>query len=356
MKKLRIGIIGTGNISRFHAHGYLRLVQSGQAELVACCDLVESKAKAFAEEFGFASVYTDFNKMLASESLDCVSVCTWNAAHNAATVAALEAGANVLCEKPMALNALEAQEMLDAAKRTGRLLQIGFVRRFGKDADTVMQFKESGALGDIYFAKATYLRRDGCPGGWFGDKKFSGGGPLIDLGVHVIDLTRYLAGGPKPVTVFGKTYNNIGCNRANGGDVAWGAPTGRENYEYSVEDFATALITFDNGLTLNVEASFNLNIEKDVGNVELFGTKAGVKLDPGVELYTDMAGRYVNIKPTGDTGFDMNSFDREIAGFIDACTGKAACRATAEDGLILMQILDAIYESAALGKSVDIVY
>lgn len=356
MEKLKIGIIGTGNISHFHARGYEKLVESGAVELTACCDLDADKVKAFAEKYGFARTYTDFNEMLATENLDCVSVCTWNAAHKCATIAALEAGANVLCEKPMALNAAEAQEMLDTAKRTGRLLQIGFVRRFGKDADTVMDFKNSGALGDIYFAKATYLRRDGCPGGWFGDKKFSGGGPLIDLGVHVIDLTRYLAGGPKPVTVFGKTYKNIGCHRANGGDAAWDAPADAAKYEYSVEDFATALITFDSGLTLDVEASFNLNIEKDVGNVELFGTKAGLKLDPGVEIYTDMAGRYVNLKPTGDTGFDMNSFNREIAGFIDAATGKAPCRATAEDGLVLMKILDAVYESAATGKSVDIAY
>ncbi len=356
MEKLRIGVIGTGNISHFHGRGYAKLAEKGIVELVACCDLDAAKAKAFADKFGFARTYTDFNEMLAAERLDCVSVCTWNAAHKPATVAALKAGANVLCEKPMALNAAEAQEMLDTAERTGRLLQIGFVRRFGKDADTVLEFKNAGALGDIYFAKATYLRRDGCPGGWFGDKRFSGGGPLIDLGVHVIDLTRYLAGCPKPVSVFGRTYNNLGCNRAKGGDDAWDAPAGFDNYEYSVEDFATALITFDNGLTLDVEASFNLNIEKDVGNVELFGTKAGLKLDPGVELYTDMAGRYVNVKPTGDTGFDMNSFNLEVAGFIDAVTGKAPCRATAEDGLVLMKILDAIYESAATGKSVDIVY
>ena len=143
--------------------------------------------------------------MMAKEELDCVSVCTWNAAHKGATIAALRGGANVICEKPMAMNAAEAEEMLAAAKETGKLLQIGFVRRFGKDADTVREFTDAGVMGDIYYAKATYLRRNGCPGGWFGDKAYSGGGPLIDLGVHVIDLTRYLAGNPNPISAYGVT-------------------------------------------------------------------------------------------------------------------------------------------------------
>lgn len=354
MSKIRVGIIGTGNISHFHMKGYKELERDGIVELVAACDIDAEKLANYASQYGFQRTYTDYNEMMEKEELDCVSVCTWNAAHKGATVAALRGGANVLCEKPMAMNAAEAEEMIAASKESGKLLQIGFVRRFGKDADIVNQFRDSGALGDIYFAKATYLRRDGCPGGWFGDKRYSGGGPLIDLGVHVIDLTRYLAGGPKPVCVFGKTYNNLGCRRAKGGDDAWEAPVGTAEYEYSVEDFATALVTFDNGLTLNVEASFNLNLERDIGNVELFGTKAGLKLDPGVELYTDMAGRYVNIKPTGDTGFDMNAFVNEIKSFVNASQGKETCRATGEDGRILMQILDAIYESAATGKSVDI--
>lgn len=115
------------------------------------------------------------------------------------------------------------------------------------------------------------------------------------------------------------------------------------------------MIRFDNGLTLSVEASFNLNIEKDMGNIELFGTKAGVKLDPELEMYTDIAGRYVNVRPTGKTALSFDGlFEREIEGFVNAVLGKAECRASAEDGVILMKILDAVYESAATGRSVDI--
>lgn len=355
MKKIRVGIIGTGNISEFHMKGYRKLIDAGVAELAAVCDINEEKVKNYAEKHGAEKWYTDYNEMMAKEELDCVSVCTWNAAHKGATIAALRGGANVLCEKPMAMNAAEAEEMMAVSKETGKLLQVGFVRRFGNDADVICKFRDAGNLGDIYFAKATYLRRDGCPGGWFGDKAYSGGGPLIDLGVHVIDLVRYLSGNPKPTTVFGVTYNNIGCRRAKGSDFAWEAPADRNTYEYSVEDFATAMIKFENGLTLDVEASFNLNIEHDMGNIELFGTKSGVKVDPNVQLFTDMAGRYVNIQPTGDTGLNMDEiFDHEIENFVNSATGKAECRATAEDGVVLMKILDAVYESAKTGKSVDI--
>ena len=353
MQKLKIGIIGTGSISHYHMAGYKLLESKGEVEVVAVCDIDEKKVTEYAKKYNVAKWYTDYNEMMANETLDCVSVCTWNAAHKGATIAALKGGANVICEKPMAMNAAEAEEMMNTAKETGHLLQIGFVRRFGNDAVLVRRFSDAGTLGDIYYAKATYLRRNGCPGGWFGDKRYSGGGPLIDLGVHVIDLVRYLAGNPKPISAFGVTYKNLGCDRAVGGDVAWEKKEG--DFEYSVEDFATAMVQFDNGLTLNVEASFNLNIKNDTGNIELFGTKAGVKLDPQVEVYTDIAGHFVDVKPTGDTALNMDGvFESEIDGFIKACRGEAPCRATAEDGVVIMKILDAIYKSAEVGHSVEI--
>ncbi len=353
MQKLKIGIIGTGGISHYHMAGYKRLEERGEIEISAVCDIDEKKVIAYAEKYNVPKWYTDYNEMMANEKLDCVSVCTWNAAHKGATIAALKGGANVICEKPMAMNAAEAEEMMNTAKETGRLLQIGFVRRFGNDADLVRRFSDAGTLGDIYYAKATYLRRNGCPGGWFGDKSYSGGGPLIDLGVHVIDLVRYLAGNPKPVAAYGVTYKNLGCERAVGGETAWEKKEG--DFEYSVEDFAAAMIKFENGLTLNVEASFNLNIKSDTGDIELFGTKAGIKLSPEVEIFTDMAGHFVDVTPCGNTAFSMDGlFESEIEGFIKASRGEEDCRATAEDGVMIMKILDAIYKSASLGTSVEI--
>ncbi len=349
-KKLRVGIIGTGGISHSHMAGYRRCAD--RVEVVAACDIDEAKLTAYCKQYGIPHQYTDFNEMMAKEDLDCVSVCTWNAVHKDATIAALRGGADVLCEKPMAMNAAEAEEMKAVSEETGKMLQIGFVRRFGNDADALKDFINNGTFGDIYYAKATYLRRDGCPGGWFGDKSRSGGGPLIDLGVHVIDLVRYLAGLPKPVSAYGVTYNNLGPNRAKGKQDGW---TVGGDAPYTVEDFTSAMIRFDNGLTVSVEASFNLNIKHDVGNIELFGTNAGCRISPDVELYTQMAGRFVNVQPAASTALSFNGlFENEIAGFLDAVEGKAPCRATADDGLQLMKIIDAIYESAETGSSVEI--
>lgn len=352
MEKLRIGIIGTGNISNCHIGGYKALPE--KCEVVAACDIDEDKVKKYAENNKIPAYYTDYNEMLAKEKLDAVSVCTWNAAHKGAAIAALRAGCHVLCEKPMAMNRFEAEEMLKASKESGKLLMLGFVRRFGNDAEIIRKFIDGGTMGDLYYAKATYLRRSGCPGGWFGDKEYSGGGPLIDLGVHVIDLVRYLAGGPKPVSVYGVTYNNLGDHRAGGGQ-SWVSSTKGMKFKYTVEDFASAMIRFDSGLTLQVEASFNLNIKQDRGDIELFGTKSGVKLDPQIEFFSDMNGMFVDIKPFGNTGLSFDGlFNREIAHFVDCARGEKECISPAEDGVMLMKILDAIYESARTGHEVII--
>ena len=351
-RKLRVGIIGTGNISHCHMAGYKKY--KDLVDVVAACDIDENKLNAYCKQYGIPNSYTDYSEMMAKEDLDCVSVCTWNAAHKGAAIAALRGGANVLCEKPMAMNAEEAEEMLAVSKETGKLLQIGFVRRFGNDADTLRQFIDADVFGDIYYAKATYLRRCGCPGGWFGDKSRSGGGPLIDLGVHVIDLVRYLAGCPKPVAAYGVTYENLGEHRAAGGQ-SWVSTTKGFDFKYNVEDFAAAMVRFDNGLTLTVEASFNLNLKDDRGEIELFGTKSGAKIDPGVEFFTDMNGMFVDIKPHGNSALSFDGlFNREITHFIDCCLGKAECISPAEDGVTLMKILDAIYESARTGHEVVI--
>ncbi|MBO4429081.1 MAG: Gfo/Idh/MocA family oxidoreductase [Clostridia bacterium] len=351
MEKLKVGIIGTGGISRIHTESYQIL---DNVEVVACCDIDGEKVKAYAEKYNIPRYYTDCREMMKKEKLDLVSVTTWNAAHCECTVTALRGGANVICEKPMAMNAEEAELMERVAKEEGKVLQVGFVRRFGGDVEILKKFEGAGIVGDIYYAKAVYLRRCGFPGGWFGDKDYSGGGALIDLAVHFIDLVRYIAGGPKPVSVYGVTYDNLGPNRATGAEQAWKIKND-PRFKYDVEDFASALIRFDNGLTLSIETSFNLNCKRDSGKVELFGTKGGVVMSPEFEIYTDLGGRFVNISPAANVQFDFTkAFNAEIKGFVDAATGKAPCVAPAADGVVLMKILDAIYESARTGHEVVI--
>lgn len=351
-RKLRVGIIGTGNISNYHINGYLKL--SDRVEVVAGCDIDEPKLQAYCDRYNIPHRYTDYNEMLAKENLDCVSVCTWNAEHKNATIASLRAGANVICEKPMAMNAKEAEEMKVVAVETGRILQIGFVQRFAQDTAVLRDFIDKDLFGKIYYAKASYLRRSGCPGGWFGDKTRSGGGPLVDLSVHVLDLVRYLSGLPKPISAYGEIFDNLGPNRAAGGEMTWSVS--KETTDpYNVEDFATALIKFDNGLVVALETSFNLNVKKDYTNVQLFGTKAGSTIEPNMEIYTQYGDRFVNLEPaTPVPSEDDELFDREIKGFIDAVEGVEPCRATPDDGIMIMKIIDAVYESARIGKSVEI--
>jgi predicted dehydrogenase len=351
MSKLKIGIIGTGSISSMHIEAYKK---NPNVELYAFCDINEQRVKAAGEAHGVNRLYTDVDKMLAElPELDAVSVCTWNSAHAPCTIAALNAGKHVLCEKPMAMSAEEARAMQEAAEKSGKLLMIGFVRRFGNDCKIVREFIESGYFGDLYYAKATYLRRCGNPGGWFGDKSRSGGGPLIDLGVHVIDLVRYLLGNPKPVSVYGATFHKLGDRKNIKGSDSYSSAEKSANDICDVEDLATAMIRFDNNAVLSIEASFSLNIKKDEGKIELFGTKAGAKLDPELELYSEINDYMADVKLAAPTALDFNGlFENEINHFVDCVSEGKTCISPAGDGVDIMKILDAIYESARTGHEV----
>lgn len=351
MKKIKVAIVGSGNISEFHIKGYLL---NPNVELYALCDINEEKLKKKGEKHGVTRLYTDEKKMLEElPELDAVSVCTWNSAHAPCTIMALEAGKDVLCEKPMAMNVGEAQAMIDASKKAGKKLMVGFVRRFGNDAAIAKDFIDGGSVGDIYYGKVAYLRRNGCPGGWFGDKARSGGGPLIDLGVHVIDLARYLMGRPMPTSVFGATFSGMGKREHLKDNFTDFVSPDKANAPHTVEDLATALIRFDNGAVLQVEASFNLHTGKVANNIELFGKKGGVKLSPEFELYTEMNNYLANVtlnKPS-KLSFD-GLFENEINYFVDSLLTDRDLSSIAEDGCTLMKIIDAIYESATTGHEV----
>ncbi|MBP3592215.1 MAG: Gfo/Idh/MocA family oxidoreductase [Clostridia bacterium] len=350
MQKLKIAVIGTGNISNVHIKAYLK---NPSVELYAFCDIDEEKLKAQGAQYGVTRLYTDEEAMLRElPEIDAVSVCTWNSAHAPCTILALRYGKHVLCEKPMAMNATEARAMIDASKKYGKKLMVGFVRRFGNDAAITKDFIEAGNLGEIYYAKTTYLRRNGCPGGWFGDKSRSGGGPLIDLGVHVIDLARYLMGGPTPVSVYGATFNCIG-ERKYLRDKAAYSIRGKDEDPFTVEDMATALIRFDNGAVLSVEASFNLHIKKDTGTIELFGSKGGAKLSPEFELYTEMNDYLVDVNLNMPSALSFEGlFENEINYYVDSILSDRDLSSIAEDGCTLMKILDAIYLSASEKKEI----
>jgi predicted dehydrogenase len=346
MKKLKVGIIGVGSISNEHIQAYLK---NENVILEAFCDINEKTLFRMGEQYGIKNLYLNKDEMLKNEELDVVSVCVWNAAHAECSIAALNAGVNVLCEKPMATSLEDANNMIEAAKRNHKLLMNGFVRRFGNDTEILKEFFESDFFGDVYFAKAEFLRRHGNPGGWFGEKKYSGGGPLIDLGVHVLDMIHYLCGQPKVKSVYGATFQKLSENRKMLSDKTDYSSVSKSNADvFDVEDLALAMIRFENGLVISINTSYNLNIKDDVTNVELFGTKGGGKISPEIELYTDMNRNLTNINFKRETALDMNGlFENEIKNFVNSVLGKEECLAPAEDGYEILRMLTAIYQSAA---------
>ena len=351
---INIALIGVGNIAEAHLTAYRN---NPDVNVIAFCDINPKRLAYMGEKWGVDKLFTDMNEMFAAvPEIDAVSVCTWNAAHAPCTIAALKAGKHVLCEKPMAMNAQEAEEMMATAKECGKLLMIGFVRRHGNDCKIVREFLDTGYFGELYYTKATYLRRHGNPGGWFGNKELSGGGPLIDLGVHVIDLVRFMLGNPKPVSVYGATFQKL-LNRPHIKATKSYHSAGETDHDIcNVEDLASAMIRFDNGAVLSIEAAFSLNIKKPEGKIELFGTKGGAKMDPKLELYSEMNGYMTDMTLSGiETALDFDViFQNEINHFVACLQNQATCIAPAEDGVMMMKILDGIYESARTGHEVVI--
>lgn len=354
MRKLKIGIVGVGGIGGdVHLPAYLR---NPNVEVIALCDLNEERLQTVGQRHGITRLYTDEAKMLEEvPELDAVSVCTWNAAHAPCSIMALNAGKHVLCEKPMAMNAKEAEEMKAAADRNGKILMIGFVLRYAQETLAVEDLIKDGFFGDFYYAKAIYLRRNGFPGRWFGTKALSGGGPLIDLGVHVIDRTRFLMGNPQPVSVYGATFNKLGPRKGIKGsasDIGYEYAKG-EDVTFDVEDLVTAMIRYDNGAVVEVEASFTLNTASDAPcAIEMFGDKGGMKVGSTLELYST-TGSYMNdmqLKLKDPAQDDL--FGAEINHFADCILNGTPCKSPAEDGVTIMKILDAIYESAQTGHEV----
>ncbi len=345
MQKLRIGVIGLG-MGRHHIAGYQT---HPNAEVVAIADLDEQLLKQIGDQYGVPRRYPSGERMLQQEKLDIVSVATPNKFHQLLTVAALEAGSHVLCEKPMAMNAGEAREMLGAAKRAGRRLMINFSYRFTEQSMALKRQVDDGALGEVYFARTVWHRRRGFPGlgGWFGQKALSGGGPLIDLGVHRLDLALWLMGYPRPLWVLGSAYNHIGAALAQ-----------ERGATYDVEDLAAGFIKFENGASLEIEASWGANIrEQELMETRLLGTRGGLVQRNVNETYEFEAELYLE---QNGSQFDARLHPGEkpvrsaMYHLVEALVKGVPHIATGEEGLRVMEILDAIYRSASEGQPVKI--
>ena len=349
MAKLRIGIIGSGGIAQgCHMRGYAAIPDL--CEIVACADVNEATAKAAADKYGVPKTYTDYKEMLSAENLDAVSVATPNKFHKDPTIDALQAGVNVLCEKPLGMNADECRAMCAAARDTGKLLQVGLQSRFNGPSRWMKQYIDGGNMGDVQFARAQALRRRGVPGwGVFINKDMQGGGPLIDIGVHILDLTLFLMGYPKPVSATGRVWDTLGKNPDlyNGmGDY--------DRSKFTVEDFAIGMIKFDNGAVVSLESSFMAN-GPDKFETFLYGTKAGAKVDPyasgdkALEIYTEADKLQMDVKPSNVPRVESAHVD-EVAAFVNAVIEGKPSPVPGENGLTLNAIFDAIYRSSETGN------
>ncbi|GAQ16942.1 oxidoreductase [Oceanobacillus picturae] len=347
---LRVGVIGVGSISRYHIEQYLR---HEKVQLVALCDKSTKQLQNKGELYNIKELYHDYRELIKQQHIDAVSICTWNNSHAEIAVAALEAGKHVLIEKPLSKTVEEALSVKDAVIKSGKVLQVGFVRRHGEHTKVLKKFIDKGTLGEIYYAKASYLRRLGNPGGWFSDKAKSGGGPLIDLGVHVIDICWYLMGKPKPVSVSGNTYKKLG-NRSNIENLSFYKAAEYNPELNDVEDLANAIIRFENGATIMVDVSFTLHTKDNELSVKLFGENGGAEVEPELHITTEKHNTILNISPQiDDTTFDFKkAFTNEISHFVACCLEGRENIAPVDDGVQLMKILSAIYESGETGKEV----
>ena len=354
--KLKAGIIGCGGIANGKHMPSIKAL--GETELVAFCDLIIERAEKAKAQYGTedAQVFTDYKELLKLD-LDCVYVCTPNRSHSYITVDALHAGKNVMCEKPMAINPAEAQKMLDAAKETGKILTIGYQGRYRPDSQYLKKEYEAGELGDIYYARANAIRRRAVPTwGVFLNEYEQGGGPLIDIGTHALDLTLWTMNNYKPKYVVGTVYHKLNNDRETGN--AWGD---WDPEKFTTEDSAFGFIVMENGATIDLSASWALNtLDVEEARTMLCGTKAGADMHNG-ELHINgvkHGKQYVttpNMKKKGVDFYEGSSDDPKVMEqrvFVDAVRGEGELTVKPEQAFVVTQILDAIYQSAKTGKPV----
>lgn len=350
-QRLRAGVIGCG-IGRTHIQGYI----ANDVQVVALAGLDTARCATVAAEFSIPHVYRNYADLLARDDLDVVSVSVPNYLHAEVAIAAIERGLHVCVEKPLAHTVADAQRIADAARTCDQLVMVMFNWRFRDDAQALRRHIVTGALGPIYYAKAGWLRRSGIPGigGWFTQKTMSGGGPLIDLGVHMLDLGLWLMDYPRAIAVSGATYAQFGPRGRGGWDVPHFA-VGPGGFE--VEDLATAFIRLENGATLLLEASWaGYSHYKDDFYVHLFGSEGGAEINvkerievDTLSLYSDVAGRPAEIRPLVKAGHAHTLGIRE---FVTAVREGRPSVAPPDQGVALMRIIEAIYHSAAEGCEV----
>lgn len=342
MKRLRVGVVGL-KVGKSHLADY---AASKSVEEIVACDVNEQELAEVCGKYSIEKSYTDFAAMLAKEKLDAVSIALPNKLHMPMAIQALEAGCHVLCEKPMARTAAEAEKMLAASRRCGKKLMINFNQRFIPEVQAYKDLIDSGMLGEIYFARTEWHRRCGVPRWYNLTRENCGGGALIDLGVHRLDLALWLCGYPEPAWVLGNSFSKVEVQESPG---------------FELEDFAAAMIRAKNGCMIELETSWASHRESEMVSTRLCGSKGGMLISseggvPKNRIFMKMDGKLANVELSkgelGNSPVGPNTGVRQA--FLDAIIGDTEVPCTAEQGLVVNRIVDAIYKSAETRRPVEI--
>ena len=358
MKKIRVGIVGCGGIA--NGKHLPSLSKLEDVELAAFCDILPERAQNACDAYGCdgARVYADYRELVALTDLDVVHVLTPNVSHAEITIAALEAGKHVMCEKPMAKTAAQAREMLAAQRRTGKLLSIGYNGRSDASNMAARELVEQGALGDIYYTRAQALRRRGVPcWGVFLNREAQGGGPLIDIATHSVDRVMWLTNNYDVESVTGRVFQKLGKAPLSANEPGFGTWTADE---YEVEDSAFAFVRFRNGMVMSVECAWMLNLAEDqFGSITLCGDKAGLDFSEGLRvngqvnrsLYLNKVAVHNHSRPRA-WGKAMSDTEYDAWQWIEAVKGNGEPLVLPEQALVVSEILEAIYRSSESGEAI----
>ena len=337
MNTARIGIIGLG-IGKWHLDSFK---QTKNAEVVALCDANEERLRKMGAEAGITKLYANIGSLLRNRDVDAVSVCLPNYLHAKVAVAAMKAGKHVLCEKPLAASVRDAQKIVKAEKETGKKCMVAMKFRFMPEAHYIAAELKNGAFGDVYYGYTHYLRPlGGIPtgaGNWFINKAKSGGGALIDNGVHLLDINWYLMGCPKPVSAFGSAYAKFGPDIES------------IKNDFDVEDFGCGLVKFKNGASIYLDNAWASMVDNEVMALKIIGTKGGAGMWP-FSIVKNENGKNIGVKPdlTG------KKYQTQFEHFVECVINDADSISPAGQGLQLLKMLGAIYASSKTGKAMRI--
>lgn len=361
--KLRVGLIGTGMIcNAAHIPAWKNL--QDEVEIVGVADIFADRAEGTAQRNDIPHAYGDPAKMLAELDLDIVSVCTPNVYHKEWTIASLQAGAHVLCEKPIAPGYQDAAEMYQVAENTGKILMVGQSARFTAATLAAKEMAEAGELGEIYYAETASLRRRGVPQwGMFHMKEHNAGGPIYDLSVHSLDALLWIMGNPKVTAASGMVYTKL-ANRDEGLKTSLadsGAPLGvfdvrpYAHHEFDVEDMAAGFLRLENDLTISLKASWAANIPEGMGGTFILGTEGGLRLNP-LMLAKNLGSYMVDVTPKVPSEPNIMFYGHwnETAHFVDVIHGEAELMVKKEEVLNVINALEGVYRSAELGREIEL--